>query len=119
MLFLVDESLSPRLTIKIRELGYNAKSVREVGLKGFNDMIILEWAIKNNAVIITGDLDFGELWHLYYRGRIGIIVLRTKLYNLSSHFTIIKNLHDNNILTEKKILTSLVIATISKYRIRS
>lgn len=117
--FLVDESISPLLAIKIRELGYNAKSVREIGLKGFNDVAILEWAIKNNAVIITGDLDFGELWHLYYRGKVGIIVLRTKSYNLDSHFLAIKNLHHNNILTEKKIVNSLIIATISKYRIRS
>lgn len=60
--FLIDESLSPNLTIKLRELGYNTNSVREIGLKGSDDLKIVEWAIKNNVIIIAGDLDFGELW---------------------------------------------------------
>ena len=36
--FLVDESLSPELSIKLRQLGYNAKSVREINLKGSDDV---------------------------------------------------------------------------------
>ena len=60
-LFLIDESLSYKLAIKLRELGYNSKSVREIGLNGKEDIEIVRWSIENGAVIITGDLDFGEL----------------------------------------------------------
>lgn len=41
-LFLIDESLSPKLAIKLRNLGYNAKSVRETELKGSEDIKIVE-----------------------------------------------------------------------------
>ena len=60
-LFLVDESLSPNLASKLIQLGYSAKPVREIKLKGSDDIKIVEWAIKNNAIIIAGDLDFGEM----------------------------------------------------------
>ena len=117
-LFLVDESLSPKLAVKLGELGYSAKSVREIGLKGFDDIEMVEWAIKNNAVIITGDLDFGELWYWHYRTKVSVIVLRVKPYNFKMHFLVIKYLHENNILKSEKIKNSLIISTQYKYRIR-
>ena len=117
-LFLVDESLSPILAEKLRELGYFAKSVREVGLKGSDDITIIEWAIKNNAVIIAGDLDFGELWYWNFRTKVGVIVLRIKPYIIKMHLLVIKYLHEHNILNSDKIINSLIIAGQNKYRIR-
>ncbi|MBI2173519.1 MAG: DUF5615 family PIN-like protein [Candidatus Aenigmarchaeota archaeon] len=118
-LFLVDESLSPVLAAKMKELGYNAKSVREAGLKGADDTEIIEWSIKNRAVIITGDLDFGELWYWHYRGDIGIIILRIKSYGAKSQYSVIKFLHENKALDDEKIRNSLIISTQNKYRIRT
>lgn len=60
-LFLIDESLSPYLVNKLKRLGYSAKSVREINLESSDDIQIVEWAIKNNAVIITGDWHFKDL----------------------------------------------------------
>ena len=117
--FLVDESLSPNLAIKLKQLGYFVKSVRDIKLKGADDIKIVEWAIKNNAVIITGDLDFGELWYWQYRGSVGIIVLRVKSYKIEFQYDIIKFLHDNDILKHEKIKNSLIISTPNRYRIRT
>ncbi len=88
-LFLIDESLSPNLANKIRQLGYSAKSVREIKLKGSDDIKIVEWAIKNNSIIITGDLDFGELWYWRFRMEVGIIVLRIKSYRAESQYNVL------------------------------
>lgn len=118
-LFLIDESLSPILAIRLKELGYNAKSVKEINLKGADDVKIVEWAIMNNAVIIAGDLDFGELWYWHYNGKVGIVVLKTKSYKLESLYEIIKFLHDNKVFNNEKIKTSLIISTLNKYRIRT
>ena len=85
-LFLVDESLSPNLVIRLKELGYIAKSVRDIKLKGADDIDIVKWAIKNNAVIITTDLDFGELWYWNHYSKVGVIILRVKDYNLESQY---------------------------------
>lgn len=117
-LFLVDESLSPGLATKLRELEYYAKSIREINLKGADDIRIIEWSIANNAVVITGDLDFGELWYWHYKGKVGIIVLRIKSYNIESQYEVMKFLHENNLLKDKKIINALVISTSSRYRIR-
>lgn len=117
--FLVDESLSPELAIRLVQLGYPAKPARDVELKGADDLKIAEWAIKNKAVIITGDLDFGELWYWLYKGELGIVVLRMKSYKIESQYEVIKFLHNNNLLKSGKIINSLVISTSGKYRIRT
>jgi len=44
--FLIDESLSFILAKKLSELGYIAKSVRDIGMKGFSDEDIVKWAIR-------------------------------------------------------------------------
>jgi len=117
-LFLIDESLSPKLELRLKELGYKVKIVRDF-LKGFSDENIVKWAIKNGAVIITGDLDFGELWYWHYEGKLGVIVLRIKDYNLENQLKVINFLHENNLLTDERIKNSLIISTPSRYRIKS
>lgn len=118
-LFLVDESLSPELAKKLMQLGYSARHAREVQLKGSDDIKIVEWAIKNKAIIIAGDLDFGELWHWSYKGKLGVIVLRIKSYKVESQYKVIKFLYYNNVLASEKISNALVISTASRYRIRN
>ena len=117
-LFLVDESLLPSLAIKLRGFGYNAKSVREAGLKGEEDIKIIEWAIKNQAVIITADLDFGELWYWHYKGKLGIIILRMKSYKFEMQSRIIDFLHQNNLFELKTLNKSLIVSSLTRYRIR-
>ena len=117
-LFLLDESLSPLLTEKLRNLGYNVKAVRETNLKGAEEIKIVKWAIKNKAVIITADLDFGEIWYWHHYGDLGVIVIRVKLYNFESQYEILIFLHNNNILKDNRIRKSLIISTSTRYRIR-
>ncbi len=119
LLFLIDESLSPVLAERLTGLGYNAKAVRDVGLRGAEDTKIIEWAIGNNAVIIAGDKDFGELWYWIYRGEVGVIILRLKSYKAESQYKVIKFLSDNNVLSNSKIGHSLIISTFSRYRLRT
>ncbi|MBS3151584.1 DUF5615 family PIN-like protein [Candidatus Woesearchaeota archaeon] len=117
-LFLIDESLSPNLAVRLRELGYNAKSVREIGLKGSDDKTIIEWIINNKAILITGDLDFGELWYWYYGGEFGVIVFRIKSYKVETQYKVIEFLYKDKVLVNEKIMHSLIIATPTRYRIR-
>ncbi|MBI2550274.1 DUF5615 family PIN-like protein [Candidatus Woesearchaeota archaeon] len=119
MQFLIDESLSPQLATFVKGLGYDALSVREASLKGCSDIQIIEWAQKNNSVIITGDLDFGELWYWHYNGTVSIIVLRLKSYKTEAQEKIIEFLHMNKMLAEEKIKNALIMSTGRKYRIRT
>lgn len=119
MQFLIDESLSPNLATFLKELGYDALSAREAGLKGLPDNKIIEWAQKNNSIVITGDLDFGELWYWHYNGAVGIIVLRLKSYNLEAQQRILEFLYTSKVLDEESVKNALIISTDKKYRIRT
>lgn len=119
MQFLIDESLSPSLAAYLKQLGYDAVSVREAQLKGCPDSQIIEWSQKNNNAIITGDLDFGELWYWHYRGRVSIIVLRLKSFKVEAQQNAVEFLHNNKALSEEKIKNALIISTDKKYRIRT
>ena len=117
--FLIDESISPKLAGELRKFGYNAKAIREIGLTGYEDEKIVAYAIKNNAVIIAGDLDFGELWYWSYKGKLGVIILRIKSYTFEDQLMVLRFFHSKGVLKDKKIKTSLVISTMNRYRIRT
>jgi predicted nuclease of predicted toxin-antitoxin system len=58
--FIVDAQLPPSLAAALRQAGYDAEAVREIGLREAKDAVIWEYALKNEGVILTKDDDFAE-----------------------------------------------------------
>ena len=58
---LADENIHLRIIKELRNLGIITLFVPDIGLSGKSDDIILEYAINNNLILITGDKDFGGL----------------------------------------------------------
>ncbi len=58
MKFLVDAQLPPALARWLRESGYDAAHVEEVGLREAEDRLIWEHTLKSRAILITKDEDF-------------------------------------------------------------
>ena len=50
--FLVDESLGPDVAIYLREHGYNAKFVSDVGLNGHDDRDLFAYAWRTRRVLL-------------------------------------------------------------------
>jgi predicted nuclease of predicted toxin-antitoxin system len=73
--FIVDAQLPPALARHLRESGYNAYAVREVGLRDAKDSEIWRYAAQEQAVIITKDEDFAER-SLYSQDQPMIVWLR-------------------------------------------
>ena len=72
--FVIDEDM-PRSTAKIlRTKGYEALDVRDLGLRGKSDDEIFKFAQKEKAVILTGDLGFGNLLHFPIGSHVGIVI---------------------------------------------
>jgi predicted nuclease of predicted toxin-antitoxin system len=61
--FLIDENLSPLIASYLKRLGYRAKTVPELNLKGKTDQEIIEFSKKNGRIIITGDQEFGLFFY--------------------------------------------------------
>ena len=61
MKFIVDAQLPPTLASALREAGFNVQAVREIGLRDAEDHEIWEYAVANQAGIITKDQDFADL----------------------------------------------------------
>ncbi len=61
MSLLLDENLSPRLTIRLASLFTDLIHVRDVGLNQANDEDIWDWARENSYTVISADADFVAL----------------------------------------------------------
>ena len=61
MRFLVDANLSPRVAEWLRSQGHEAVHVFDRGLTQAGDHPILEEAATRWQILLTSDLDFGEI----------------------------------------------------------
>ncbi len=75
--YLLDENIPLGLKRVFTELDLDAFHLSE-GDRGLSDEEVLDRAMRENRVLVTSDLDFGRLYHLRFRGEVGIIVLRIR-----------------------------------------
>ncbi len=61
MRFLADMGISPKTVAFLRELGHEAVHLYEGGLYRLEDPAILTKAREERCILLTHDLDFGEL----------------------------------------------------------
>ena len=74
--FLVDVCVDVRVAHWLRERGYDAIHLRDEGLQTLPNGRIFTKAISEDRVVITHDLDFGEISALTHGERAGVIVFR-------------------------------------------
>lgn len=60
MKLIVDAQLPPSLAEALRRVGCDAVAVRDIGLREARDVAIWDYALQNNAAILTKDEDFAE-----------------------------------------------------------
>lgn len=117
MNFLADMGISPRVVEKLRQKGHQATHLLEVGLERMPDFDILEKARKDGSIVLTHDLDFGELLAISGGYLPSVIIFRLKdmrATNVSLHlFSLIKT-HTNSL--EKGVVCSV---NEGKVRIRA
>jgi len=75
MNLLADESVDSGITEGLRKKGINVFSIAEES-GGIKDTEVLELAVKNNALLITEDKDFGELAFRLKFQHEGILLIR-------------------------------------------
>jgi predicted nuclease of predicted toxin-antitoxin system len=115
---LADENVHVGIIHRIRQSNYEILSVRDVGLDGHKDRVILEYSEEHNLILISGDKDFGgliEFGTLWGRGK--VILLRYHLIKTEIIATdIIKTIRrEAEILNSKK--SAIIVLSESGYRI--
>jgi len=78
MKFLADMGISPKTVIFLRELGHDALHLHEQHLDQLADSAILEKARQENRIVLTHDLDFGELLTLSSAPLPSVIIFRLR-----------------------------------------
>jgi len=116
--FLADENISPFTAAIVREKGYDIQTVDEVGLSGLDDEKIVNYAQKQKRIILTFDLDFGEMYYFGETTKVGIIVLRIKPHTVELVNEVLGKFLDTKVIETKKIDYSLIILGKNKYRHR-
>lgn len=101
----------------MRFLGYDARAVRELGIAGRPDEDIIEFAGKKDMAIVTGDIEFGEMFYRHL-GEGSMVVLRSKTQGAQGFIDVLGYLHTLHVLTVIEARKYLVLASAGKHRIR-
>jgi len=78
MKFLADMGISPRVVLALRQRGHDAIHLQEEKLHRLPDAAVLEKARLEGRVLLTHDLDFGELLAASGDALPSVIVFRLK-----------------------------------------
>jgi predicted nuclease of predicted toxin-antitoxin system len=79
MRFLLDMNLPPEMADRLRSEGHDAVHVLSAGLADLPDREIFAYAAQEQRVLVTFDLDFGEIVGLAGETGSGVILLRLRL----------------------------------------
>jgi len=74
--FLADMGVAGRIVDWLRAAGHDARHLREEGLQRLPDPEILDKAAKEGRIVLTFDLDFGEILALSESRLISVVVFR-------------------------------------------
>lgn len=73
--FVIDESLGVGVAMALRDYGWNAVYVEEIGLAGHSDEDVFAFAWKEDRVLLTHDRDFLDDRRFPFHRNPGLIVL--------------------------------------------
>jgi predicted nuclease of predicted toxin-antitoxin system len=114
---LVDEDLPRSTAAMLKSLGIDALDLRDIGLKGAPDAEVFKYAQNEGRIIITRDVEFGNILKYPIQNHCGIIIVRIpNTYIRDKILEIIRNFFLE--VDKNKLMNSLVILEAEKYRIR-
>lgn len=117
MKFLIDEDMPRSTEGVLKAAGYNALDVRDCGLRGRGDDEIFEFAQQAGAVVLTGDVGFGNLHKFPLGTHHGIFIAHfpNEVSTVELNRQVVKALE---IMTERDYAGNLIILEPGRVRIR-
>jgi predicted nuclease of predicted toxin-antitoxin system len=116
MRFLADAGISPATIDYLAARGHDAIHVRSIGLQRAADSALIDLAVVEGRILLTFDLDFGDILALQVRDKPSVIILRLgdeRAAHVNSRLGIvIKECADD------LSIGALVLVEDSRYRVR-
>jgi len=78
MKILIDMNLSPEWVETFAQAGIEAVHWSTIGDPGATDRVIMTWAVDNNYIVFTNDLDFGTLLAATQANSPSVVQVRTQ-----------------------------------------
>jgi predicted nuclease of predicted toxin-antitoxin system len=113
----IDEDMPRSLGPELSKQGYEVKDIRDYGLRGATDGEVFHFAQQERAVLMTGDLGFGNILRFPLGEHFGVVVARFP-NEMSSQDVNRKIVGYLTALTEDDLRGNLVVVEPAKIRIR-
>jgi predicted nuclease of predicted toxin-antitoxin system len=115
--FLLDENMPRPLEAALRNEGHDAVAVQDVGLRGQPDTAVIAYATVEGRVLVTRDVEFGNLRIYPLGSHAGVVLMRypnkTTIDEVIQLITAALRL-----LTEDDLIGNLVVLDPQRLRIR-
>lgn len=76
MKFLLNENIPPSLCTLLQKINWDASHANHLGLNGKSDIYIVEFAVQQEFVVITHDLDYSRIVSLSGKTKPSILSFR-------------------------------------------
>lgn len=76
MRFLIDESLSQIVALRLNEAEHDAVHISDLGLRGATDDVVMAAALGDDRILVSVDTDFGTLLALTGAPGPSVVLLR-------------------------------------------
>lgn len=116
MRFLADAGVSPTTVEFARGMGHEALHVREIGLQRAADREIIQRARVDSSVVLTFDLDFGEILALGVLDRPSVVIFRLSDERPASVNGRLRTVINER--SEELAAGSLILVEDDRYRVR-
>jgi len=115
--FLIDADMPRSCKEVIENLGYKVIDVRDIGLGAAPDQKIIEYASSHDYIILTRDLDFGDIIRYPLEKHHGVVILRLPHIFTANEINIALSRFLKSVKGED-IINSVVIVELGRYRVR-
>lgn len=114
MNFLLDENISPSLCQAFEQLGHQAVHSKSVSLIGSPDDKVVEFALSNDFIIVTHDLDYGRIVALSGLAKPSVLTIRMQKLNMQ----LMRRMISENFNTISQLLGKGALVTIDETSLR-
>lgn len=116
--FLLNANVSHETAQFLNLLGCDAKTATQFGLGAAEDIKIADKAIKEKRILVTFDLDFGEMFYFFKEAGLWVIILKLKDQTVESVNRNLQWLLDSKILEDKNLKDTLMIVEVGRIKVR-